>query len=120
MVIADTSVWIDHLHARDRVMEELLTAESVLSHPFAIGELACGRLTDRTLILHELDQLPRAAIASNSEVLALIEAERLHCKGIGLIDVHLLASARLSAATLLTRDRRLRSAAETLSVAWRQ
>ena len=82
-------------------------------HPFVLGEIACGSLADRALILDLLRDLPMAVVATSEEVLEFIERRELHGKGIGYVDAHLLASAALSAGTTLwTRDKRLRAAAE--------
>ena len=117
MVLVDTSVWIDHLQRSDAVLEDLLLQERVVIHPFVIGELAVGRFSSREAVLHALERLPRSAIASNDQVLRFIEANALFGVGIGYIDAHLLASAKLNPGTsLLTRDRRLRTAAASLSL----
>jgi hypothetical protein len=51
-------------------------------------------------------------------VLHLVREEALFGRGIGYVDVHLLASIRLSPGTLLwTRDRRLREVAAWLGLA---
>lgn len=87
-------------------------------HPFVLGELACGNLSDRALILDLLRQLPAATVAELDEVLGYIERHKLHGKGIGLVDVHLLASTAIGAAQLWTRDKRLREAALELGRAF--
>ena len=117
LILADTSVWIDHLRAGDHRLEALLQECRVLSHPFVIGELALGSLRQRAPILDALDGLPRAVTADNDEVRLLIERHRLH--GIGLIDAHLLAASLLTRdVALWTRDRRLAAAAARLGVAF--
>ena len=84
-------------------------------HPFVLGEIACGSLKDRQTILALLGDLPSAVVASGGEVLAFIEHHGLHGRGIGYVDVHLLASAALSENTMLwTRDKRLQTAAQAL------
>jgi len=97
-------------------MSALLHQGSVLSHPFIIGELACGRIRNRDEILSLLHALPQAKTATDSEVLQLIQVHRLMGAGLGLVDVHLLASALLSSAPLWTSDRRLGAAARRLGV----
>jgi len=117
MILVDTSVWIDHLKTGDDNLARLLEAGRVLMHPFVLGELALGSLRNRQAILELLGQLPRAEMATDQEVLSLIEAETLHGTGIGLIDAHLLASARLTAGSFLwTRDKRLGRLAARLRV----
>ena len=120
MILVDTSVWVEHLAGRNRGLETLLDAGMVLTHPFIIGELALGELRQRVLVLEALSNLPRAAVASDTEVLHFIERQRLFGRGIGYVDAHLLAAVRLSSgATLWTRDRRLHGAAEQLGLAMR-
>ena len=116
MTLADTSVWVDHLRHGNTRLGQLLLDGEVLSHPFVVGEIACGSLTKRGEILALLATLPEVVIAGHSEVLRLVDAQRLHGRGLGWIDVHLLASALLSRAPLWTLDRRLARAASTLGV----
>ena len=114
MILVDTSIWIDHLRSGSRNLELLLNNNQVLLHPFVLGELACGNLDRRTEVLALLGSLPSAPVATEAEVLFFIEQHRLMGKGIGYVDVHLLASVSLAKpASLLTRDKRLgRIAAE--------
>ena len=107
MILVDTSVWVDHLRSRNRALVALLDDDRVLTHPFVIGELACGQLRNRREILELLATLPGAQVAGHEDALALVEGHRLFGRGIGWIDAHLLASTLLSHARLLTRDRRL-------------
>ncbi|MGW8201087.1 type II toxin-antitoxin system VapC family toxin [Sphingomonas sp. VDB2] len=119
MILADTSVWVDHLRAEDAVLSALLDAEDVLCHPFVIGEIAMGSLHRRESLLNIFKRLPSAVAASHDEVMHLVETERLFGSGVGYLDVHLLASTRLTPdAKLWTRDRRLSDAAVRLGVAW--
>ena len=114
MILVDTSIWINHLRSGSRNLELLLNNNQVLLHPFVLGELACGNLDRRTEVLALLGNLPAAPVATEAEVLFFIEQHRLMGKGIGYIDVHLLASVLLAkSGSLLTRDKRLgRIAAE--------
>jgi len=114
LILVDTSVWIDHLRDGDEKLASLLHGGAVLMHPFVVGELSCGNLRDRESVLGLLQKLPRATVATDSEVLFFIEGHALMGRGIGYIDAHLLASASLSnTARLWTRDIRLcRIAAE--------
>ncbi len=116
-MLVDTSVWVDHLRRGDAALRAALLDGDVLGHPFVIGELACGSLAQRDDVLALLAALPAARVAAHAEALALVEAQRLHGAGIGWVDVHLLASARLSRARLWTRDRRLHAVAQHLHVA---
>ena len=118
MILVDTSVWIDHLRQGDGILTDLLEHGRVISHPFVIGEVATGSLRQREVILHALRGLPRAVVAQDAEVLDFIERENLFGSGLGYIDVHLLASVRLTPdALLFTRDKRLHKAAARMSVA---
>ena len=117
MILVDTTVWIDHLRCGDRLLIEALERDAVVMHPFVVGEIACGSLTNRASILDLLQQLPMATVAESDEVLGFIESHKLHGKGIGYIDVHLLASAAIGGAKLWTRDRRLDAVARKLGCA---
>ncbi len=120
MILVDTSVWVDHLRQGDAALADLLQRSAVLMHPFIAGELACGSLRERAVTLGLLRNLPAAKVATDAEVQHLIEHHALHGRGIGYVDMHLLASVRLtSGASLWTRDRRLRQVAERLGCAWR-
>ena len=116
MILVDTSVWVDHLRRTDAALADLLERGTVLMHPFVVGEIACGGLAHRPAVLDLLQQLPMAEVADTNEVLGFIERRGLHGRGIGLVDVHLLASTALTTgARLWTRDKRLRAAAEALA-----
>jgi hypothetical protein len=116
MVLVDTSVWVDHFHGGNAQLESLLEQEEVVCHPFVIGELACGNLSNRTEILSLLQSLPQAVVARHGEIMHFIDSHRLMGIGLGLIDVHLLASAHISMTPIWTRDRKLKRAAEKLDV----
>ena len=118
MILVDTSIWIDHLHQTEPTLVALLEEGQACSHPMIIGELALGTLRDRTVVLALLADLPAVSTATHAEVLQLVETHALHGTGLSLVDAHLLAGVRLSAPSRLwTRDQRLRSAAQRLSVA---
>ena len=117
MILADTSIWIDHLRSTDKQMPRLLNQGQIVIHPFIIAELALGSLRERRKTLALLDLLPQLRVAQLSEVRLMIEARRLYSLGIGLTDAHLIASVFINSSTLLwTRDKRLRTAAETLGI----
>jgi hypothetical protein len=120
MILVDTSIWVDHLRKGDQIMQQLLDNDEVLSHPLVIGELAMGNLHPRDAILNALQQIPSASVAAHHEVLRLVAQHRLYGLGIGFVDAHLLAAARLTPeAVLWTRDKRLYGIAETLHLAFR-
>jgi predicted nucleic acid-binding protein len=116
MILVDTSVWVDHLRHNVPLLGDLLEAGEVTTHPFIIGELACGHLSNRTEILALLASLPLARIATHAEALHLVAAHKLHGRGIGWIDAHLLASAMLTGLPLWTRDRKLQQATKALGI----
>ena len=117
MILADTSVWVEHLRHGLPRLATLLQGGEVLIHPWVIGELACGNLRNRSQVLELLQGLPTATVASDAEVLLLIEREQLMGRGIGYVDVHLLAAARLSHCRLWTQDRRLAAVAQEQGLA---
>lgn len=116
MVLVDTSVWVSHLRRGSGRLQSLLDSGAVVCHPFIIGELACGQLKNREEILALLQALPGAVQAEHDEVLRLIEDEKLMGTGLGYIDVHLLAAALLTGASLWTLDKGLSAAAAKLGV----
>jgi predicted nucleic acid-binding protein len=118
VILADTSVWVDHLRAGDDSLARLLDSGRILAHPFIIGELALGNLRQRQTILASLQDLPRASVATDQEVMHFIERHALAGLGIGYINANLLASTRLTAgSSLWTRNKRLLRAAERLGLA---
>ena len=118
MVLVDTSVWIDHLRNFTPDLVHLLESEEVLTHPYILGELACGTLQNRQDLLSNLGKLPTVPVASDAEVLELIESNALMGRGVGYLDMHLLASLRLAVdVSLWTRDKRLSQLASELSAA---
>lgn len=117
MILADTSVWVDHLRSGNKEMRRHLEHGQIVIHPFIIAELALGSLKERTKTLALLDLLPQVRVARLSELRLMIEARRLYNLGIGLTDAHLIASVLIDSPTLLwTRDKRLRQAAENLGI----
>jgi predicted nucleic acid-binding protein len=117
VILADTSVWVDHLRRGSGGLMTLLDSEEVCCHPFIAGELACGNLRQRAEILRLLTRLPTIPVAEHGEVLHLVERNRLMGSGIGWIDAHLLAAAVVSGARLWTLDRPLAAAASRIGVA---
>ena len=117
MILVDTSVWVEHLRRGDAELTGLLAEGQVLCHPFVIGELACGRLTDRRSVLSLLDALPKAPGVGQREALDFVDRHALASSGIGWVDVHLLAAASLARCALWTRDRALARVAARLTLA---
>ena len=119
MILVDTSVWVDHLRAGDEDLSTLLNNSQVLMHPFVLGELACGNLRNREMVLRLLKDLPHAALATDDEVLFFIGRHALMGRGIGYVDAHLLAAVMLDgAAQMWTRDKRLRAVANSLTLSY--
>ncbi|MBB2891840.1 PIN domain-containing protein [Flexivirga oryzae] len=119
MILVDTSIWIDHLRSGDAQLVALLEDGNVLGHPWVTGELALGNLSHsgRNEVVRLLNNLPQATVATDVEVLTLIDHERLFGRGVGYVDAHLLASTRLSNdARLWTRDKRLHATAVQLEL----
>jgi len=116
VILVDTSVWIDHLRTGDGILSSLLFESQVVAHPFVIGEIALGYLRKPEETLRLLQNLPRAQVASDEEVLLAIETLSLAGEGIGYVDAHLLASVKLTGTSLWTRDKRLLSFAKRLGV----
>jgi predicted nucleic acid-binding protein len=107
MILVDTSVWVSHFRAEDTDLEKLLNEGEVACHPFVIGELACGNLKNRAEILSLLNALPKVQSVTHDEAMHFIEANKLIGRGLGYIDIHVLASAVLSETPLWTLDKRL-------------
>lgn len=116
MVLVDTSIWVSFLQAGNPRLKELLDEGNVLSHPFIIGELACGNIKNRDEILALLKALPAAVEARHEEALHLIEFRHLMGQGLGYVDIHLLAAALLTSVPLWTGDKSLKDAAARLQV----
>ena len=117
MILADTSVWIDHFRSPEPKLVQLVEASELLMHPFVVGELAMGSLAQRKLRLRLWAMMPTLPAASLDDVLALTEARHLYARGIGYADANLLASSLVARGTSLwTRDGRLRSIAREFGV----
>ena len=117
MILVDTSVWIDHLRLGDPELASALQSCEVLCHPHVVGKLACGNLRARDKVITLLQALPVSPVVSDKESLCFIDNYSLMARGIGYIDVQLLASARLAGAYLWTRDKRLQTVALELGLA---
>jgi predicted nucleic acid-binding protein len=117
VILADTSVWINHLRYGNARLGELLRQAVVSCHPFIIGELACGTLRNRAEILSLLAELPAVRVATHEESLTFLDAHRLMGRGLGYVDVHLLAASVLDRTPLWSLDRRLAGVAGQLGVA---
>ena len=112
MTLVDTSVWIQHLRTGNEHLRLLLENGEVLCHPFIVGELACGSVKNRRELLDLLNALPTAVVAEHDEVMHFLNERQLYGRGLGWVDIHLLASASMSKAMLWTMDRALKLAAQ--------
>lgn len=118
MILADSSVWIDHLRKSNVRLAELLAVDQIQTHSHIIGEIALGSIRGRTEFLDAIVRLPFAVQASEGEVLSLVEQKQLYFRGIGYTDAHLITSTLLTPGTSLwTRDRRLGDVAVELGIA---
>lgn len=116
MIVVDTSIWLEHLRVGHTGLAHALNATDVALHPWVLGELVLGGLSEDTH--HLLRMLPRAAVAEPDEVFHLITSEQLANTGIGWVDAQLLASARLTTdGRLATADRKLHTQAQRLGLA---
>lgn len=119
MILVDTSVWIDFFRDDDAALARLLHEGQVLSHPWVIGELALGRLEAESEQLALIKRLPMANVATDSEVLRVIETASLTGSGIGYVDAQLLAAAKLTWDSVVwTRDKRLSAVCDRLGIAY--
>jgi hypothetical protein len=117
MILADTSVWVDHFRKRQTALYQQLRGSNISIHPFVVTELVLGNLPDRQRTIASLDQLPMVKVAQMGEVRRMIEAHSLFQRGIGLVDAHLIASTFITPHTVLwSRDKRLRDVAEALGL----
>lgn len=118
MVLVDTSVWVVHLRNGNIGLETLLNEGHVVCHPFIVGELACGNLKNRAEILSLLQALPMAIYVEHEEVMRFIEDHTLMGKGLGYIDIHLIASAILTEIQVWTVDKKLNEIASKLGIGY--
>jgi predicted nucleic acid-binding protein len=119
MVLVDTSVWARHLREGDSDLQRLLTDGKVMCHPFIIGEVACGNLKNRNEVLSLLRLLPMTIQAEHEEIMQFIEMNHLMGKGLGYVDVHLTASAVLTAVPIWTLDKRLDEANRGFGISYK-
>jgi len=117
VILANTSIWVDHFRGNNEKLVEALLAERIVCHPLIVAELALGSLRDRGAVLSLLDELPRLPLATPAEVRAMIEARSLHSRGIGYVDASLIASCLFVPGTSLwTLDRKLSAVASALDL----
>ena len=115
-MLVDTSVWIDHVRRPEPKLIALLDENDVHVHPFVIGELACGHLRPRHELTLLIQKLPSLPAVDHEEAMIFLERHALHGRGVGWIDLHLLASTMLARTTLWTRDRHMGAVAQALHI----
>ena len=119
-VLVDTSVWVSHFKQKNQHLVALLQDGMVVCHPYVVAEIACGTPPNRRAIIGMLAELESAPVATQTELLAMLEIQRLYGRGCGLVDMSLLASALLGSGALLwTLDKRLEQVASELNKAYR-
>jgi predicted nucleic acid-binding protein len=116
MILVDTSVWVDHFRNNNARLAGLLADEQVLIHPYIIGELSLGSIKNRSEIIGLLAELPLAPVAEHEEVMDMVHKHKLFGCGIGWVDAHLIASALLAHARLLSNDKALLQAGKVTGV----
>ena len=119
MVLIDTSVWIDHFNRSDSTLQLLLYEFEVVTHQFILGELACGNFKNRNEIFTLLSNLPTIKTITNEEYFLFLEKNKLYGKGLGFVDIYLLASSLLSQCLIFTRDKNLLLAARSLKISFK-
>jgi predicted nucleic acid-binding protein len=118
MILVDTSIWIDHFRRGEPKLSQLLDRGDIVMHPFIIGELLLGNVPRISEMMDDLNTLPKSAVATVDEVMAFVSRRKLGGSGIGYVDAHLLAAAALTSETKIwTRDKRLLTVAQSLSLA---
>jgi predicted nucleic acid-binding protein len=117
-VLVDTNIWIEHLRRDNKRLSALLEGDSVLFHSLVWGELACGEFKNREKILNYYYILPSSDEADIHELITLINQQKLYGKGLGIVDMHLLAACKLSNALLWTNDKALKASAKKLKVSY--
>ncbi|MGC1461189.1 MAG: type II toxin-antitoxin system VapC family toxin [Terracidiphilus sp.] len=117
MILADTTVWVEHLRSHNREMERCLNTGQIAMHPFVVAEIALGSLQNRRKRLEDMESLLSVEVAQLSEVRHMLEAHSLYSKGIGLTDAHMIASCLLTPGTQLwTRDAAMEKVARALGI----
>jgi predicted nucleic acid-binding protein len=117
MILADTSVWIDYFREDLPELGERLRRGEVVMHPFVVGELACGIFSKREETLELLQQLRSVTVAEHDEITTFIRAQKLYGRGVGYVDIHLLAAATIERCHLWTLDKRLNAVATNMGIA---
>src|SRR5215469_3106455 len=121
IVLVDTSVWIRFLSNRSPYaaeLERLLSGGEVSGHEFVYGELLIGDRGGRKQLLAGYEQMHQAPVVAHDEVVLFVRERRLHGRGIGWIDAHLLASTLVGRLKLWTADPRLATLAKEFGIGY--
>lgn len=118
MVLVDKSIWIDHFQKGNSNLKKLLYDSEVVIHPYITGELACGNLSNRREILSLLESLPKTYVISQEEILEFITINRLYGQGVGIVDIHLIASSLLDSLKIWSMDKSLIRVAEHFNIVY--
>jgi predicted nucleic acid-binding protein len=120
-VLVDTSVWIRFLGGREPYatgLDELLRRDEVVGHEMVYGELLIGDRGGRAKLLAAYAQMYQAAAVPHAELVQFVRDRRLFGRGVGWVDIHLLASAMVGRLELWTADPRFEAAALELGVGY--
>lgn len=121
MVLVDTSVWIRFLINRAPYaaeLDRLLALDEVAGHELVYGELLIGDRGGRRKLLAAYERMHQAGLVAHSDVVAFVRDRDLHGRGVGWIDIHLLASALVERLQLWTADPRFSAVANQLGIAY--
>jgi len=119
-VLVDSSVWVGHFKQRNEHLVTLLENDRVVCHPYVVAEVACGTPPSRKVIIGMLGELESTPVATQEELLAMLDTRQLYGRGCGLVDISLLASALLLGNVLIwTLDKRFELMAGEFCKAYR-
>ena len=121
MVLVDTSVWIRSLANRPPYVAELdrlVGLDEVTGHELVYGELLIGDRGGRRKLLAAYERMHQAAMVPHRDVVEFVRDRDLDGRGVGWIDIHLLASAIVERLQLWTADPRLSAVANEFGVAY--
>jgi len=121
MVLVDTSVWIRFLANRAPYaieLDRLLGLDEVTGHELVYGELLIGDRGGRGKLLAAYEHMHQASVVPHPDVVAFVRHRNLHGRGVGWIDIHLLASAIVGRLQLWTADPRFAAVARDLGIAY--
>lgn len=119
MILVDTSIWIDHLHASEAELIALLADDQIACHPYVIEELGLGSIKQRDVVLELLESLRQFPVLDHAEVMTLVNVRKLWGRGLSAVDCHLVGAVSLvDGARLWTRDKRLTAACRDMGIGY--